>query len=227
MSTRPGMTAPERKETITTMPCLPRTDIYALTDARLSLGRSTVAVVAEMLKAGIRIIQYREKEQPSGAMLEECLAIRRMTREAGCCFIINDHVDIAMLCEADGVHVGQDDLPLWAVRQLVPPSCIVGVSVRNLEEARKAIADGADYLGAGAVFPTGTKTDAVATGLAFIRELTAASPVPVVAIGGINERTIQAVAAHGAQCFAIVSAITAAPDIPGKVAFLRELLGKR
>ena len=206
------------------MPVFPQTDIYALTDAHLSLGRSTFAVVEEMLKAGIRIIQYREKDKPSGAMLEECLALRRITREAGCCFIINDHVDIAMLCEADGVHVGQDDLPLWAVRQLMPPTCLVGVSVRNAEEARIAIADGADYLGAGAVFPTTTKSDAVETGLAFLRELTAVSPVPVVAIGGINEHTIRTAAAHGARCFAIVSAITAAPDIPGSVARLRELL---
>ncbi len=202
----------------------PVTDIYALTDAALSLGRSTTEVVKQMLEAKIKVIQYREKNLSSGAMLTECLAIRELTKEAGCLFIVNDHVDIALLAKADGVHVGQDDLPLAAVRSLVGGSMIIGVSVRSMKEAQDAIAGGADYLGVGAVFSTTTKKDAVDTGLSLLTAITAISPVPVVAIGGIGESNIQLAAQYGATCFAIISAITTAPNIPQKVAALRKLI---
>ena len=101
----------------------PETDLYALTDDELSLGRPAVEVAKALLDSGIKILQYREKEKKAGQMLKECLELRRLTREAGACFIVNDHVDIAVLCEADGVHVGQEDLPVEAVRRLVGPAC--------------------------------------------------------------------------------------------------------
>ena len=97
------------------------TDIYALTDSRLARGRSTEEQAVALLSAGVRIIQYREKHAKAGTMLEECRILRRLTREAGACFIVNDHVDIALLVEADGVHVGQDDLPVPEVRRLLAP----------------------------------------------------------------------------------------------------------
>ena len=202
----------------------PQAALYAVTDRQCSLGRSTLHVVQELLSAGVRIIQYREKAMPKKEMLQECLAIREATREAGGCFIVNDHVELALACEADGVHVGQDDLPLWAVQKAVAGRCFIGVSVRTLQEAHKAIAQGADYLGAGAVYPTGTKTDAVHTGVGFLQSLVPLSPVPVVAIGGINEQTIAEVARTGVRCFAIVSALVGAPDIPAQAAKLRALL---
>lgn len=96
----------------------PETDLYALTDDGLSLGRPAVEVAKALLDSGIKILQYREKEKKAGQMLKECMELRRLTREAGACFIVNDHVDIAILCEADGVHVGQEDLPVEAVRRL-------------------------------------------------------------------------------------------------------------
>ena len=95
----------------------PETDLYALTDDGLSLGRPAVEVAKALLDSGIKILQYREKEKKAGQMLKECMELRRLTREAGACFIVNDHVDIAILCEADGVHVGQEDLPVEAVRR--------------------------------------------------------------------------------------------------------------
>ena len=95
----------------------PETDLYALTDDELSLGRPAVEVAKALIDSGIKILQYREKEKKAGQMLKECLELRRLTREAGACFIVNDHVDIAVLCEADGVHVGQEDLPVEAVRR--------------------------------------------------------------------------------------------------------------
>ena len=103
----------------------PETDLYALTDDELSLGRPAVEVAKALLDSGIKILQYREKEKKAGQMLKECMELRSLTREASACFIVNDHVDIAILCEADGVHVGQEDLPVEAVRRLVGPDMII------------------------------------------------------------------------------------------------------
>ena len=114
----------------------PETDLYALTDDELSLGRPAVEVAKALLDSGIKILQYREKEKKAGQMLKECLELRRLTREAGACFIVNDHVDIAVLCEADGVHVGQEDLPVEAVRRLVGPDMVIGLSTHTPDQAR-------------------------------------------------------------------------------------------
>ena len=200
---------------------LPKTDIYALTESRQCLGRSNVEVVRQLLKAGIRIIQYREKDLSGSKMLEECKEIRALTREANCCFLVNDHVDVAMLCDADGVHVGQDDLPLEAVRSLVGPDKIIGVSTHALAEAQKAIANKADYIGVGPLYATKTKETTPPVGLSYLAEIASFCPIPFVAIGGVNERTLPDVLAHGATMVAIVSAITLAPDIPAKIASLR------
>ncbi len=206
------------------VPTIPHTDIYALTDSGQCLGRSTVEVARAMMRAGLKILQYREKRKAKGEMLAECLELRRLTREAGCCFIVNDHVDLALACEADGVHVGQEDLPLPVVRGLVGPDKIIGISTHNMDEARAAVAGGADYIGAGAMFPTNTKKDIVLSGPAYLREVSAWCPVPVVAIGGINRRTLPEIIAAGARCCAMVTAITLAEDIPAEVASLRALM---
>jgi thiamine-phosphate pyrophosphorylase len=202
----------------------PETDIYGLTDSRQSLGRSTLEVVERILAAGVEILQYREKDKDASVMLEECLAIRELTRKAGCCFIINDHVDIALLCEADGVHVGQEDLPLAAVRRLVGRERLVGVSTHKWAEARAAIDGGADYIGVGPLFATATKRTARPVGLGYLEQVAAQSPIPFVAIGGINENTAAEVVRSGARCCAVVSAITLAEDIPVAVARLRTII---
>lgn len=202
----------------------PETDIYCLTDSRQSLGRTTLEVVEQMLLGGARIIQYREKDKDAGPMLEECLAIREMTRKAGCCFIVNDHVDIALLCGADGVHVGQDDLPLASVRSLLGTERVIGVSTHCWAEAETAIRGGADYIGVGPIFPTATKTTTPAVGYAYLEEAAAKATVPTVTIGGINEGTAAEVVRRGARCCGIVSAITLAADIPAKMAELRAIM---
>jgi thiamine-phosphate pyrophosphorylase len=209
------------RETVMTA-AFPDTDIYALTDSRQSLGRSTTEVAGLILSAGVKILQYREKDKDASVMLEECLRIREMTRAAGCCFIVNDHVDIALVCEADGVHVGQEDLPLAAVRRLVGKERIIGVSTHRWEEARAAVSGGADYIGVGPLFATATKRAAAPVGLAYLREAAAKSAVPFVAIGGINEDTAADVVRGGARCCAVVSAITLAEDIPAAICRLRE-----
>ena len=137
------------------------TDIYCLTGEKFSLGRSNVEVVREMLDAGVRLIQYREKEKKAGAKLDECRAIREMTRRAGASFIVNDDIDIAILVEADGVHVGQHDLPVEEVRRLVGRDMAIGLSTHTPEEARDAVRRGADYIGVGPIFKTFTKEDVV------------------------------------------------------------------
>ena len=198
------------------------TSLYALTDDALSLGRPVLDVARALLDSGIKILQYREKDKKAGKMLEECLALRHLTREAGACFIVNDHVDIAMLCEADGVHVGQDDLPVQAVRQLVGPDMIIGLSTHSPEQARAAVAAGADYIGVGPIYATQTKKDVCApVTLDYLDWVVANITLPFVAIGGIKRHNIGEVTRHGARCCALVSELVGAPDIRARVAEVR------
>lgn len=198
-----------------------QTDIYALTDSRLSLGRPLEQVARALLEAGVRILQYREKHAKMGKKYEDCLLLRRMTAEYGACLIVNDHVDLALLCRADGLHVGQDDIPLAGLRRLAP-KLMIGLSTHSPEQARQAIADGADYIGVGPVFATQTKEDVVApVGYAYLDWVVAHTGIPFVAIGGIKAGNIEEVAAHGARCCALVSELVGAPDIGAKVEQVR------
>lgn len=199
------------------------TDLYALTDSRLSLGRPLAAVAASLLEAGVRILQYREKKLPAGKMLEECRMLRQMTRDAGACFIVNDHLDIALICEADGIHIGQDDLPPAEVRKLAGPGMIIGLSTHNPRQALEAVRAGVDYIGVGPIFATKTKEDVVApVGYEYLDWVVANIDLPFVAIGGIKEHNIAEVARHGAKCCALVSEFVGAPDIREKVRAVRE-----
>lgn len=198
------------------------TDVYALTDSNLSLGRPVEDVAAALLHAGVKILQYREKKLKGGEMLRQCKELRRMTREAGACFIVNDHVDIAMLVDADGVHVGQEDLPVEAVRSLVGPDKIIGLSTHTPEQARAAVAVGADYIGVGPIFATQTKEDVCApVGYDYLDWVAAHMDLPFVAIGGIKRHNIAEVVRHGARCCALVSELVGAEDIRARVAEVR------
>ena len=137
------------------------TDLYCLTAEKFSRGRSNIEVVREMLEADVKLVQYREKEKKAGVKLSECRVIREMTRQAGAAFIVNDDIDIAILVEADGVHVGQEDLPVECVRELVGPDMAIGLSTHSPEQAVDAIRRGADYIGVGPIFRTYTKDDVV------------------------------------------------------------------
>lgn len=203
------------------------TDIYAITDSRLSLGRPLEEVASALLGAGVRILQYREKCFKGGEMLEECRLLRRLTREAGACFIVNDHIDIAMLVKADGVHVGQEDLPVPEVRSLVGPDVIIGLSTHEPEQALAARGLGADYLGVGPIFATQTKEDVVApVGFDYLDWVAANIDLPFVAIGGIKTHNIGDVARHGARCCCLVSELVGAPDIAASVRAVREAMAK-
>jgi len=193
--------------------------IYAITSQEHSLGRSNLEVARAVLDAGVRVLQYREKDMKAGRMYRECLALRELTREAGATFLVNDHVDIAVLVDADGVHVGQEDLPPEAVRRLIGPDKILGLSTHSPEEARAAQESGlVDYIGVGPIFATKTKKDVCApVGFEYLNHVIKNIELPFVAIGGIKEHNIAQVCAAGARNVCLVTEIVAAKDIGARV----------
>lgn len=198
--------------------------LYAVTD-RAWTGRQTLAEQAACaLRGGVTCLQLREKGLDSDAFLAEALELRALCRRCGVPLIINDNVEIALRCGADGIHVGQGDTPVAEVRRQVGDRMIVGASAHNVDEAVRAVRDGADYLGAGAIFPTGTKGDVTPLPLGTLREICRAVDVPVVAIGGLNGENLGALAGCGVAGAALVSAIFSAPDIEAECRRLRALV---
>ena len=203
--------------------------IYTITAEAMSNGRDNIEVVGQMLKAGIKFIQYREKTKPALDRYNECLKLRQMTRDNGAIFIIDDFIDLAMAVDADGVHIGQTDLPAQVVRQLIGNDKIIGLSTHSEEQLQKAnmLGDIIDYIGVGPVYATQTKKNAVPVGFSYVEYATKNSKHPFVAIGGIKEHNICDVAAHGAKTFAIVSEIVGADDIVGKFNSIKNTLQKK
>jgi len=188
--------------------------LYVITDEELSPGRTHVEIARAAIAGGARLIQIRDKNADDRAFYEAALAIRELTTYAGALFFVNDRVHIAAAVRADGVNVGQTDLPAAAVRAILGSNAVIGVSCDTVEQAIQAEADGADYVGFGPVFPTSTKLDAgPVTGLKTLQEVCRRVSVPVVAIGGINASNIAQAASAGAACAAVVSAIVCAPDM--------------
>lgn len=187
--------------------------LYAVTD-RTWVGEKTLREqVEQALRGGVTCVQLREKSLELPAILEEAGEIRALCRSYGVPFLINDSVEIALQCGADGVHVGQTDRPAREVRRLLGPDRILGVSARTVEQAVQAERDGADYLGVGAVFSTSTKQDARPVAFETVQAICQAVSIPVVAIGGIQRSNLMALAGSGVDGVALVSAIFAAPDV--------------
>ena len=168
--------------------------------------------VEEALRGGVTLLQYREKKLTGDALLREAIEIRRRCDEFRVPLIINDNVELALACGAAGVHLGQSDMPAKKARELLGNERIVGVTARTVELAKKAEQDGADYIGSGAVFSTSTKKDAVSLDHAVLRDICASVGIPVVAIGGIGEKNIKALAGTGVAGFAVVSSVFGAQD---------------
>jgi len=201
-----------------------KTDLYCITAEEHSLGRSNIEVVQQMIEAGVTLIQYREKDKKMKAKYQECQVIRKITKNAGVTFIVNDDIDLAMLVEADGVHIGQDDLPLAKVRQLVGDNMIIGISTHSPEEARQAVKDGADYIGVGPIFKTATKKDVCQpVGLEYLDYVVRHIPIPFVAIGGIKVENLADVIKAGARCYALVTEITMAQNIREKINEIQQI----
>lgn len=197
--------------------------LYGITAEKFSQGRSNRDVVTAMIEAGISIIQYREKrhEKSYRTILEECRVLRDMTRRAGVSFIVNDYLDIAQLVDADGVHVGQDDLPVAEARKLLGPDKIIGLSTHSPEQARDAVEQGADYIGVGPIFATKTKDDVCApVGFEYLDYVRENIDLPWVAIGGIKRSNIEQVVARGAKCVCLVTEIVGAENIHQRIAEL-------
>jgi thiamine-phosphate pyrophosphorylase len=187
--------------------------LYVIIDPEVAAGHDEVEVARQVLAGGARLIQLRDKRREKGLQFPIARALRSLCQERGALFIMNDHVDLALAVEAHGVHVGQKDLPVSVVRRLVPREMIVGCSTNNPGEAGRAEADGADYVSVGRLFPTGSKADTRPATTETLRAVKAAVSLPVCAIGGIDEATIDEVVAAGADMAAVIAAVVTAPDV--------------
>ena len=197
-------------------------DIYPVTCERLSAGRSNLEVLQGIIQGGGRIIQLREKEYHAKDLYYLALKFREITAKAGVLLIINDHVDVALAANADGVHLGQEDLPLKVARKLAP-ELLIGVSTHSLEQAIQAQKDGADYINIGPIFPTKTKEEAEDfLGPDAIAKISPHVAIPFTVMGGINESNIDQVLTEGARRVAMVTAITKAANIAQRVSFFKE-----
>lgn len=202
-------------------------DLYVVTDEAISNGCSHAEIALEAVRGGADVVQLRDKKATGKKLLEAAQAIREITLDTGTAFIVNDRLDIALLANADGVHLGQDDLPISAVRALCPPGFLIGISVSTVAEAQQAQEAGADYLGPGPVFPTTSKDDAgPLCGLDVLSGMRAAVRIPLVAIGGINLGNVQDVIHSGAEGVAVISAVLAQKDMAAACRELRALVQK-
>ena len=187
--------------------------LYAVTDRHWLGKRSLKEVVKESLDGGVTFVQLREKTLEDDKFLEEAKELKQLCKEYDVPFVINDNVDIAIAMDADGVHVGQSDMEAGNVREKLGPDKIIGVSAQTVEQAVLAEQRGADYLGVGAVFPTGSKDDAVEVSHETLKAICEAVSIPVIAIGGISVNNVSELAGSGIVGIAVISAIYAAEDI--------------
>lgn len=186
--------------------------LYVILDRAVAGERDLGELLDAVIAGGARMVQLREKSWPSGRLLPLAQRLRACCRAAGVTFVMNDRVDLAVAIEADGVHLGQEDLPARLARPLLRPGMVLGVSTHNVEQARRAQADGADYVAVGAMFATQTKPDFELVGPALMRAVKPEIRVPLVGIGGITPENVADVIHAGADGVAVISAICAAPD---------------
>ncbi|EPZ41135.1 thiamine phosphate synthase [Alicyclobacillus acidoterrestris] len=200
--------------------------LYLVTDHREDTA-NLLDVVQQALMGGVTTVQLRRKHDDGAQLVELGRAIRKLTREYGALYIVNDRVDIALLTDADGVHVGQSDISCTDVRKLVGDTMVIGVSTCTVEEAHIAVAAGADYLGVGSVFPTSSKPDADMCGIDGLRAIADCVDVPIVGIGGIQQDNVGQVLGAGADGIAVVSAIMGATDVSRASADLLAMVRER
>lgn len=187
--------------------------LYLVTDRGLARGRSTLEIVRAAVRGGVSCVQLREKTCSTREFIEEALKLKAFLDSSGVALIINDRVDVALAVAADGVHLGQSDMPLAAARSIVGDSMVIGISAESMRDAVEAESGGADYLGVSPIFATPTKTDTAAPlGLAGLQAIRRAVKIPLVGIGGLNRGNAAEVVRSGADGVAVVSAIVAAED---------------
>jgi thiamine-phosphate pyrophosphorylase len=198
--------------------------LYAITGEAFHPGRNVVDVMEEAMAGGADIIQLRDKTSSKRDVLEKAKRLREITKSYGALFIVNDHIDVALAVDADGIHLGQDDLPLKEARKIMGDR-IIGISTHAIEEARQAERDGADYIGVGPVFPTKSKVDVVdPVTTSYVRQVAAEIQIPWAAIGGIKLHNVDEVLAAGAARICAISEIVGSSDVKGACqAFLSKI----
>jgi len=205
----------------------PRYDLYVITDPVLSRGRSHLEIARAALEGGADAVQLRDKSSPAINLCRFAAEIQPMARKFGAAFLVNDRVDVALVAGTDGVHVGQADLPAREARRLLPRPALLGVSATSREEARRAQKEGADYVGVGPLFATGSKPDAgEPLGVERLAEIVRAVSIPVVAIGGITLDNVAGVIAAGAAGVAVVSAVVSADDMAAAARALKRRINE-
>jgi thiamine-phosphate pyrophosphorylase len=191
--------------------------LYVILDRQFLAGRDELEVARQIIDGGARAIQLRDKRSKRRELLLVAQKLRNLCSQAGVLFIVNDFLDLALAVDADGLHIGQEDLPLAVVRRQLPIDKVVGCSVTTVPQATKAQNEGADYIAVGSIFPTTTKKEAVVVGIDMLKELNQTISTPLVAIGGINESNVGEAVAAGADAVAVISAVLAERDVKGAV----------
>jgi thiamine-phosphate pyrophosphorylase len=189
------------------------TGLYVIIDTQTLNFEGEVDAARKAIDGGAKVIQLRDKQQPKGELLNLATKLSDLCRKSGVLFIVNDYLDIALASEADGIHIGQDDLPLSVIRNELPVDSIIGLSASTPALARKAESEGADYVAVGAIFPSPTKPKAKVVGLERLRQIRKAISIPIVAIGGINRQNISEVMTAGADATAVISAVLSQKDM--------------
>ena len=198
-------------------------DLYVITDETIAGGLTHAEIAERAIAGGADVIQLRDKACGSRELLQIGQTLRTITKKTGTLFIVNDRLDVALACGADGVHLGQDDIRADVARQLAPPGFIIGVSVGTVDEAVRAEQEGADYIAPSPVFSTASKHDAgQGLGLEAVREIRQSVSVPVIAIGGITFDNVNGVIAAGAEGVAVISVVVGSRNIPATARELRK-----
>ncbi len=200
--------------------------LYLVTDEKILEGRAYVKTLEEALHGGVSLVQLREKELSARAFYHRAVEVHQLTQRHGVPLIVNDRVDIALAMGAEGVHVGQQDLPVSAVRQVVGHGMVIGASAATLEEALRAEEEGADYIGVGALFPTRTKTNTRPVTLDQLKAIKQAVGIPVVAIGGIGKENVSSVIQQGVDGVAVVSAVLQQKSPQNAASALTQIIGE-
>jgi thiamine-phosphate pyrophosphorylase len=201
--------------------------LYLVTDRNCLQGRDFYEAVEEALRAGVTLLQLREKHLGLEELVAEGKKVKALCRKYQVPFLVDDNVEAAKILEADGVHLGQEDEAIQKARAALGPDAIIGISAHNLEEALEAQAQGADYLGVGALYPTGSKKDASLLPAGMLKKIVQAVRIPVAGIGGIQEDRMEEVLDQGASGCAMISAILGAPDITAAVSRMKDLIQAR
>ncbi len=207
------MTPPAASDPRESLSTASRSGLYLITDTSIIRGLPLQEAVQKAILGGLKFLQYREKNLPASISYEMAKEQRRLTQDAGVTFIVNDDVSLALAVKADGVHLGQEDLPIQEARKILGHRGLIGISTHSVQEALAAEKDGADYIGLGPIYPTTTKQTRPPLGCGVIREVKEKVRIPIFAIGGINQINLKEVLEAGATGVAVISAILTSPDI--------------